>query len=186
MSSRASRSVASARAQEVRQTDRRTDRQKDQNQTRTRPTDQTNPETPLQTHRHCTDKLAPSAKTPKPYLPEQGWLSKRVRVTCSSLVDKRAPPPPATGGHAEACPRCPRTKDPGRPEGPRAPSLPEGRGTLRAKSVAAITKTETEKQESESRRPESLVALCDEASNKGERNASGNKKQKEQQRHPDP
>ena len=105
--------------------------------------------------------------------------TKKVRVTCSSLVDKRAPPPPATGGHAEACPRCPRTKDPGRPEGPRAPSLPEGCGTLRAKSVAAITKTETERQESESRRPESLVALCNEASNKGEKNASGTEKQKE-------
>ena len=79
-----------------------------------------------------------------------------MRVTCTSLVDKRAPPPPATGGHAEACPRRARTKDPGRPEGPRAPSLPEGCGTLRAKSVAANTKTETEKQERE--RAENLKA----------------------------
>ena len=138
------------------QTDRQTDRQDRPDETRPdRPT-RPSPKTTPRKHRHCTGKRAPGAKPQKPYLPAQGWLSKKVRVTCSSLVDKRAPPPPATGGHAEACPRCPRTKDPGRPEGPRAPSLPEGCGTLRAKSVAANTKTETEKQERE--RAEDLKA----------------------------
>ena len=143
-----SESLSSSHGQEGRQTDRQTDRTD-----RTRPDQTDRPDQAPKQPQESTDtvlasvRLAPNPK--KPYLPAQGRLTKNVRVTCSSLVDKRAPPPPATGGHAEACPRCPHTKDPGRPEGPRAPSLPEGCGTLRAKSVAANTKTETEKQERE-------------------------------------
>ena len=98
------------------------------------------------------------------------------------VVVSKKPPPPTTGGRAEA--RFPPLPILGRVGGQKAARAPQStqKGTghyVQKECVAAITKTETKRQESESRRPESLVALCDEASNKGEKNASGTKKQKE-------
>ena len=90
---------------------------------------QPNPKTPLQAHRHCTGKLLPSAKNQPDY---EKKMAARKTCVCPVLVWWIKSTAPCHRGPRRSVPRCPRTKDPGRPEGPRAPSRPEGCGTLRA------------------------------------------------------
>ena len=128
-------------------------RQTRPDQTGTKPTDQ-HPPNPPQAHRHCTGNTL-LERDPKT-LPEMAD-KKKVRVSCTRFGGiKNHRPLPAGAGQKPVPHLYPysvgwEARRPLEPHGqPR-----RGRGiTCKKECVAAITKTETERQESESRRPE--------------------------------
>ena len=109
--------------------------------------------------------------------------NKKVRASCTSGGGfKKKPPPPTTGGRAEA--RSPPLPILGRVGGQKAARAPQSTQKGTGHYVQKNVWLQSQKQRPRDKRVraedlKSLVVLGDEASHKGERNASSTKKQKE-------
>ena len=168
------------------QAGRQTDGQTDATDRQTRPSPKTTP----RKHRHRTGKRAPGAKSQNPtYLDTKMADKKRACVLPVLVWWKQIPPPPITRGRAETLsPPLPILGRVGGQKAARAPrSTQKGTGHyVQKECVAANTKTETKRQESESRRPEKPRRPGRRGITQGREKRKRHQKTERKQWHPDP